>query len=48
MRATSQTTIEGACEGLADREIRGQQLRLLNDLYPDKQPTAGQAIKIVE
>ena len=30
------------------RSTPAQQLRLLNDLYPDKEPTAGQPIKIVE
>ena len=32
----------------ADRRKPLKQLRLLNDLYPDKEPTAGQAIKIVQ
>jgi len=48
VRATPQTTIEGLAKSSAIEKYAAQQLRLLNDLYPDKEPTAGQAIKIVE
>jgi len=48
VRATSQTTIEGLAKASPIEKYPAQQLRLLNDLYPDKEPTAGQAIKIVE
>jgi predicted Zn-dependent protease len=48
VRATPQTTIEGLAKASPIAKYPAQQLRLLNDLYPDKEPTAGQAIKIVE
>ncbi len=48
VRATPQTTIEGLAKASPIEKYPAQQLRLLNDLYPDKEPTAGQAIKIVE
>jgi predicted Zn-dependent protease len=48
VRATAQTTIEGLAKASPIEKYPAQQLRLLNDLYPDKEPTAGQAIKIVE
>lgn len=48
VRATPQTTIEGLAKTSAIEKYAAQQLRLLNDLYPDKEPTAGQPIKIVE
>jgi predicted Zn-dependent protease len=48
VRATPQTTIEGLAKASPIEKYAAQQLRLLNDLYPDKEPTAGQAIKIVQ
>jgi predicted Zn-dependent protease len=48
VRAKPQTTIEGLAKASPIEKYAAQQLRLLNDLYPDKEPTAGQAIKIVE
>jgi predicted Zn-dependent protease len=48
VRATPQTTIEGLAKSSPIEKYAAQQLRLLNDLYPDKEPTAGQAIKIVK
>jgi predicted Zn-dependent protease len=48
VRATPQTTIEGLAKTSPIEKYAAQQLRLLNDLYPDKEPTAGQAIKIVQ
>jgi predicted Zn-dependent protease len=48
VRATPQTTIEGLAKTSAIEKYAAQRLRLLNDLYPDKEPTPGQAIKIVE
>ena len=47
VRATPQTTIEGLAKTSIEK-YAAQQLRLLNDLYPDKEPTAGQPIKIVK
>ena len=48
VRATPQTTIEGLAKSSPIEKYAAQQLRLLNDLYPDKEPTAGQPIKIVK
>jgi predicted Zn-dependent protease len=48
VKATPQTTIEGLAKTSPIEKYAAQQLRLLNDLYPDKEPTAGQPIKIVQ
>jgi predicted Zn-dependent protease len=48
VRATPQTTIESLAKSSPIEKYAAQQLRLLNDLYPDKEPTAGQPIKIVQ
>ena len=48
VRATPQTTIESLAKSSPIEKYAAQQLRLLNDLYPDKEPTAGQPIKIVK
>ena len=41
------TTIEQLAKGSPIKKYATERLRLLNDLYPDKEPTAGQKIKIV-
>ncbi len=48
VKATSQTTIEALARTSAIEKYAAEQLRLLNDLYPDKEPKPGQPIKIVE
>jgi predicted Zn-dependent protease len=42
------TTIEALAQKSPVKKYAAERLRLLNDLYPDKQPVAGQKIKIVE
>jgi len=48
VKATSQTTIAALAKTSPIKKYPAEQLRLLNDLYPDKEPTAGQSIKIVQ
>jgi len=48
VKATPQTTIEGLAKTSVIEKLPAQKLRLLNDLYPDKEPKPGQPIKIVE
>jgi predicted Zn-dependent protease len=46
-QASPRTTIESLAAGSPIRPYPAEQLRLLNDLYPDKEPAAGQTIKVV-
>jgi predicted Zn-dependent protease len=48
VKATPQTTIAALAKTSPIKKYPAEQLRLLNDLYPDKEPTAGQSIKIVQ
>jgi predicted Zn-dependent protease len=45
--ATAQTSIEGLAKSSPIRPYPAEQLRLLNDLYPNKEPVAGQTLKVV-
>ncbi len=47
VKATPQTRIQGLAQSSPIRPYPAEQLRLLNDLYPDKEPTAGQVLKVV-
>ena len=48
IRATETTRIADLAKNSPLPEYAEQQLRLLNDLYPNKEPQPGQLIKIVE
>jgi predicted Zn-dependent protease len=48
IRATETTRIADLAKTSPLPEYPEQQLRLLNDLYPNKEPQPGQLIKIVE
>ena len=48
IRATETTRIADLAKTSPLKKYAEEQLRLLNDLYPDKEPKAGQLIKIVE
>jgi predicted Zn-dependent protease len=48
IRATETTRIADLAKSSPVPEYAAQQLRLLNDLYPDKEPKPGQLIKIVQ
>ena len=45
--ADSKTRIEDLAKDSPIKEYAAQQLRLMNDLYPDKEPKPGQMIKVV-
>ncbi len=45
--ADSRTRIDDLAKDSPIKEYAAQQLRLMNDLYPDKEPKAGQMIKVV-
>lgn len=47
IRAGADTTIEQLAKTSPIKEYPAQQLRLMNDLYPNKQPQSGQLLKIV-
>jgi predicted Zn-dependent protease len=47
MKATPQTRIESLAQSSPIKPYPAEQLRLLNDLYPDKEPAAGQTLKVV-
>ncbi len=47
VKATPQTRIQGLAQSSPIRPYPAEQLRLLNDLYPDKEPAAGQVLKVV-
>ena len=48
IKATPQTRIEALASASPIEKYPAERLRLLNDLYPDRQPTAGQWLKVVE
>jgi predicted Zn-dependent protease len=48
IQANAQTRIEDLARTSPIRKFPAERLRLLNDLYPDRQPAAGQKLKIVE
>jgi predicted Zn-dependent protease len=48
VRAAAQTRIEDLAARSPIEKYPVERLRLLNDLYPDKEPVAGQRLKIVE
>jgi predicted Zn-dependent protease len=48
IRATETTTVASLAKTSPVPEYAEQQLRLLNDLWPNKEPKAGQLIKIIE
>jgi len=48
MRAGPQTRIEALAAKSPIEKYPAERLRLLNDLYPDKEPTAGQWLKVVD
>jgi len=48
VRAAQGTRVEDLAKSSPLTEYAEQRLRLLNDLYPDKEPVAGQLIKIVQ
>jgi predicted Zn-dependent protease len=48
IRATENTRIADLAKSSPLKKYPAEQLRLLNDLYPDKEPKPGQLIKIVE
>jgi predicted Zn-dependent protease len=48
IRATETTRIADLAKTSPIKKYPAEQLRLLNDLYPDKEPKPGQLIKIVE
>ena len=48
IQANNQTNIEQLARKSPIKKYPAERLRLLNDLYPDKEPTPGQKLKIVE
>jgi predicted Zn-dependent protease len=48
IKATSQTRIAALASGSPIEKYPTERLRLLNDLYPNKEPTPGQWLKVVE
>jgi predicted Zn-dependent protease len=48
LSAKPQTRIETLAQASPIRPYPAEQLRLLNDLYPDKEPVAGQTLKVVD
>jgi predicted Zn-dependent protease len=46
--ATPQTRIAELAKDSPIRKYPAEQLRLLNDLYPDKEPIPGQTVKVVD
>ena len=48
IQASNQTKIEQLARKTPIKKYPAERLRLLNDLYPDKEPTPGQKLKIVE
>jgi predicted Zn-dependent protease len=47
VEATPRTRIQGLAQSSPIRPYPAEQLRLLNDLYPDKEPSPGQVLKVV-
>jgi len=48
IRATENTRIADLAKSSPIKEYPAEILRLLNDLYPDKEPQPGQLLKIIE
>jgi predicted Zn-dependent protease len=48
LKATPQTRIEQLAQSSPIRKYPAEQLRLLNNLYPDKEPAPGQVLKVVD
>ena len=48
VRVNSNISIEELAKNSPVKKYPAQQLRLLNDLYPDKEPKPGQLLKIVQ
>jgi predicted Zn-dependent protease len=48
VQATPQTRIADLAARSRIEKYPAERLRLLNDLYPDKEPVAGQRLKVVE
>jgi predicted Zn-dependent protease len=48
VQAAADTRIENLAKSSPIKKFPVERLRLLNDLYPDKEPVAGQPLKIVE
>ena len=48
VKVTPGTRIETLARTSPIEKYPAERLRLLNDLYPDKQPVAGQWLKVVE
>ena len=48
IRATERMTIEQLAKSSPITKYPTERLRLLNDLYPDKEPVAGQKLKVVQ
>jgi predicted Zn-dependent protease len=48
IQAGPDTRIEELAQKSPNTKYRSEELRLLNDLYPDKEPTPGQMLKTVE
>jgi predicted Zn-dependent protease len=48
VRVNSNISIEELAKNSPVKKYPAQQLRLLNDLYPDKEPKTGQLLKIVQ
>jgi predicted Zn-dependent protease len=48
LKAGPDTRIEQLAQNAPDPKAAAERLRLLNGLYPDKQPTPGQILKVVE
>jgi predicted Zn-dependent protease len=47
LKATPQTSIEALAAKSPIEKYPAERLRLLNDLYPDKEPQPGQWLKVV-
>ena len=47
IRATADTRVAVLAEKSPIPKYAAEQIRLLNDLYPDKEPSAGQYVKVV-
>lgn len=48
LEASAQTRIEDLARSSPIRKYPAERLRLLNDLYPDREPVPGQTIKVVQ
>jgi predicted Zn-dependent protease len=48
IKAMPQTSIESLASKSPIEKYPAERLRLLNDLYPDKEPVPGQSLKVVK